>query len=132
MQRTHYERLSAQDASFLGIEEANARWHEGAVMVFDPGPLAAPEGGVDAARITAAYAAALDRVERYRQRLAYIPFFEHPVWVDDPTFNIRYHIRHISLPRPGDERSGSSTAWTTAASPSSPRPTTAWSTAPRA
>jgi WS/DGAT/MGAT family acyltransferase len=104
MQRTHYERLSAQDASFLGIEEANARWHEGAVMVFDPGPLAAPEGGVDAARITAAYAAALDRVERYRQRLAYIPFFEHPVWVDDPTFNIRYHIRHISLPRPGDER----------------------------
>ena len=31
----HSERLSALDASFLGFEEPNARWHEGAVMVFD-------------------------------------------------------------------------------------------------
>ena len=28
----------------------------------------------------------------------------HPVWVDDPSFNIRYHVRHTRLPRPGSER----------------------------
>ena len=104
MARSHYERLNALDASFLGIEEPNARWHEGAVMVFERGPLAAEEGGVDAARISRYYEALLDKVDRYRQKLAWVPWFEHPVWVDDPSFNIRYHIRHISLPAPGDER----------------------------
>lgn len=100
----HFERLSALDASFLGIEEPNARWHEGAVMVFEPGPLARPDGGIDVAKISQAYESLLNHVERYRQRLAYVPWFDHPVWVDDPSFNIRYHIRHISLPKPGDER----------------------------
>jgi diacylglycerol O-acyltransferase len=101
---SHYERLSALDASFLGLEEPNARWHEGAVMIFDRGPLTTPDGAVDIAKITRVYASALDRVERYRQRLATIPFFDHPVWVDDPSFDIRFHIRHVALPRPGTER----------------------------
>jgi WS/DGAT/MGAT family acyltransferase len=100
----HYERLSALDASFLGVEVPNARMHEAAVMIFDPGPLATEDGGVDVERISRGYQAKLGQVERYRQRLAYIPLFAHPVWVDDPSFNIRYHIRHISLPKPGNER----------------------------
>jgi WS/DGAT/MGAT family acyltransferase len=104
MTRRHAERLSALDASFLGLEEPNARWHEGAVMVFDRGPLATPEGAVDVDKIKRLYESTFDRVERYRQRLARIPFFDHPVWVDDPSFNIRYHIRHVALPPPGDER----------------------------
>jgi len=104
MPRSHYERLNALDASFLELEEPNARWHEGAVMVFERGPLAAPEGGVDADRITRIYQALLDHVDRYRQKLAFVPWFDHPVWIDDPGFDIRYHIRHVSLPPPGDER----------------------------
>jgi WS/DGAT/MGAT family acyltransferase len=102
--RTHYERLSALDASFLDWDEPNARWHEGAVMVFERGPLGTPDGAVDADRIAQAYAASFDRVERYRQRIARIPFFDHPVWVDDPRFDVRYHIRHVALPPPGSER----------------------------
>lgn len=103
MAKPHSERLSALDASFLGFEEPNARWHAGAVMVFERGPLARAEGGVDFERICAAYESVLGRVERYRQRLARVPFFEHPVWVDDPSFDLRYHVRHIALPPPGDE-----------------------------
>ena len=38
---------------------------------------------------------------RYRQRLHAIPFFDHSVWVDDPHFDIDYHIRHTALPKPG-------------------------------
>ncbi len=101
---SHYERLSALDASFLGLEEANARWHEGAVMLFDRGPLTTPDGAVDVPKIARVYASALDRVERYRQRLATIPWLDHPVWVDDPSFDLRFHIRHVALPRPGSER----------------------------
>ena len=41
---------------------------------------------------------------RYRQRIAKVPFLDHPVWVDDPSFNARYHIRQIALPQPADER----------------------------
>ena len=104
MATPHFERLSALDASFLGFEEPNARWHEGAVLVFERGPLTTPEGGLDAERIARAFAALPDRVERYRQRLAFVPLFGHPVWVDDPAFDPGYHVRHISLPRPGDER----------------------------
>ena len=33
-----------------------------------------------------------------------IPVLDHPVWVDDPTFNVRYHIRQVALPQPADER----------------------------
>ncbi len=46
----------------------------------------------------------LDRVPRYRQKLAYPPAgIGRPRWIDDPHFNLEYHVRHIGLPSPGDE-----------------------------
>ena len=95
-------------------------------------------------------------IPRYRQRLAQMPLEGHPVWVDDEHFNIDYHVRHTALPRPGDERQLkrlSRPHHVAAARPreaalgdvgrrgprgrrslraSSPRCTTAWSTACRA
>ena len=45
----------------------------------------------------------LPRVPRYRQRLVLPPLgLGDPLWVDDPTFNLRYHVRHTGLPAPGD------------------------------
>ena len=41
---------------------------------------------------------------RYRQRLAFVPWFDHPVWVDDPRFELDYHIRHRALPKPGSRQ----------------------------
>ena len=44
-------------------------------------------------------------VPRYRQKLAHVPFGQgRPVWVDDPHFNVRYHVRHSALPAPGLRR----------------------------
>jgi len=43
-------------------------------------------------------------VPRYQQRLDYIPLHKHPVWVDDESFTIHYHVRHAALPRPGTLR----------------------------
>jgi len=49
-------------------------------------------------------AAKLDLVPRYRQRVRFVPFeLGRPVWVDDPHFNIEYHLRHTALPSPGGE-----------------------------
>ena len=47
----HYDRLTALDSAFLGIEDGNAHMHIGAVALFDVGPLAAGKGGIDFERI---------------------------------------------------------------------------------
>ena len=104
MPHTYYERLSALDASFLGFEESNAHWHEAAVMVFDAKPLRTEDGSLDFDKVLNHYEWSFERVPRYRQRLAKIPLFDHPIWVDDPSFNVRYHIRQVALPQPADER----------------------------
>lgn len=78
--------------------------HIGTVAVFEGGDLALPGGGLDVERIHRLIEANLFRMPRYRQRLARTPLFDHPVWVDDERFNLRYHVRHSRLPHPGDER----------------------------
>ena len=45
----------------------------------------------------------LHRIPRYRQKLAWIPLEQRPVWVDDAAFDLSYHVRHTALPKPGSE-----------------------------
>ena len=103
MARYNYDRLSAQDNSFLVLETPNHHMHVTSVQVFERGPLATPDGGVDFQRIKAFTASVLHRIPRYRQKLRFIPFENTPVWVDDAHFNIDFHLRHTALPRPGSE-----------------------------
>src|SRR2546423_638886 len=100
---TWYERLSVLDCSFLAFEGPNAAMHIGAVALFEAAPLATADGGIDVERIRAYVASRLPSIPRYRQRLAYIPVENHPVWVDDDHFDLAYHVRHTSLPRPGSD-----------------------------
>jgi WS/DGAT/MGAT family acyltransferase len=102
MTSPYYERLSALDAAFLEIEEESCPMQVGAVAIFDAAPLTRPEGGIDIDRIGALVESVL--VPRYRQRIARIPVINYPIWVDDARFNLHYHLRHLSLPAPGDER----------------------------
>jgi diacylglycerol O-acyltransferase len=101
MSYSHYERLTALDASFLEIEDENSPMHVGAVAVFGPGPLT-EGGGVDVDRFREFTESVLH--PRYRERVVRAPLVGAPIWVDDPSFNLHYHLRHVSLPRPGDER----------------------------
>ncbi len=103
MPQTAYERLTAFDNSFLLMENDNAYLHMGSAHIFEAEPLRTPEGGIDVARIKAVVATSLHMVPRYRQRLAYLSREDRPVWVDDERFNLDYHIRHTSLPRPGND-----------------------------
>jgi diacylglycerol O-acyltransferase / wax synthase len=93
----HKDRLSAIDASFLHQEKQASHMHVGALVIFE-GP--APTHDEFAAHIESRLA----KVPRYRQRLAF-PRFEmgRPFWVDDPSFNLDYHVRHSALPRPGTD-----------------------------
>lgn len=99
-----YTRLSALDRSFLDIEDRSTHMHVGAVCIFDAKPLQTDNGGIDITRIREHVNSRLHRIPRYRQRLAWTPIENHPIWVDDDQFNLKYHVRHSSLPRPGDER----------------------------
>jgi WS/DGAT/MGAT family acyltransferase len=100
----HYERLSALDTLFLALEDPRVHMHVGAVATFEAGPLRGEDGALDIDRITTAIEASLATSPRFRQKLESIPLFRHPVWVDDERFNLSYHVRHTSLPRPGDVR----------------------------
>ncbi len=103
MPRYAYDRLTALDNSFLVLERPNAYMHVASTMIFEAGPLKRPDGGIDAEKIRAMIGASLHEIPRYRQRLAWIPFENHAVWVDDENFQLDYHVRHTSLPRPGSE-----------------------------
>jgi len=99
--RYTYERLSTLDATFLWAERENAPMHVGAVAILESGTLRNGDGGVDVSRYRRAIESVLHWIPRYRQKLAWTPVEGWPVWVDDRHFDIGYHVRHLSLARPG-------------------------------
>jgi WS/DGAT/MGAT family acyltransferase len=97
MAQAHGDRLTAVDASFLANEHENAHMHVGAVLIFE-GPPPAYEDFLRQIR------GRLHLVPRYRQKLAFPPLETgRPLWIDDPNFNLEYHVRHTALPSPGSD-----------------------------
>ncbi len=97
MAQAHLDRLTAVDASFLAQEGSTSHMHVGAVMTFEGAPPSYADF-VDQVR------GRLHLVPRYRQKLAVPPMETgRPLWVDDPSFNLEYHVRHTALPAPGTE-----------------------------
>src|SRR3954468_22800042 len=93
----HLDRLSAVDAAFLHQESATTHMHIGGVVILE-GP---PPPFVE---LREHVRSRLPLVPRYRQKLAAPPFgLGRQLWVDDPAFNLDYHLRHTALPRPGGD-----------------------------
>jgi WS/DGAT/MGAT family acyltransferase len=91
------ETMSPLDASFLHVEDAVSHMHIGSVGILE-GPAPSHE------QVMTAVAAKLPLVPRYRQRVRFPPLsVARPVWVDDPHFNLDYHVRHTALPSPGGD-----------------------------
>ncbi|MGZ6827901.1 MAG: wax ester/triacylglycerol synthase domain-containing protein, partial [Mycobacteriales bacterium] len=89
--------LSPLDAAFLRLESHDAPLHIASAAVFDGPPPSYAE-------LLALVQAKLPQLPRYRQRVQEVPLWlGRPVWVDDPGFVLRYHVRHTALPRPGDD-----------------------------
>ena len=97
MAQQHLDRLTAIDAGFLHNEGSSSHMHIGAVVIAE-GPPPPHADLLDGIR------SRLHLVPRYRQKLAMAPAHSgRPLWVDDPSFTLEYHVRHIALPRPGSE-----------------------------
>jgi WS/DGAT/MGAT family acyltransferase len=98
-----YERLAARDAAFLDMEDGHATMLLGAVLLVERASLVRPDGSFAAAWVRALVASRLHRVPRFRRRLVGLPGGAR-AWVDDPCFDLDYHVRHVALPHPGDDR----------------------------
>ncbi len=91
------ERLSALDAEFLYLEDGIVHMHIAGACIFENPPPSIGE-------IEALVNSKLHLIPRYRQRVRSVPFeLGRPVWVDDPHFDLSYHLRHTALPTPGDD-----------------------------
>src|SRR4051794_10268807 len=93
----HLDRLSAVDAAFLHQESPTTQMHIGGVIVLEgpPPPFVELRDHVRSR---------LPLVPRYRQKLAAPPLgLGRQRWIDDPAFNLDYHLRHTALPRPGGD-----------------------------
>ena len=98
MAQGHLDRLTSVDAGFLHMEEGGAHMHIGALGVFE-----GPPPSIESFR--AHIDARLPQLPRYRQRVQEMPLGTgRPLWVEDSTFRLDYHVRHTGLPAPGTQR----------------------------
>ncbi len=96
MAQRHLDRLTPIDASFLHQEGQNSHMHVGGLTIVE-GPPPPMEEFLEQIRKR------LHLVPRYRHKLAFTALDSgRPVWIDDPNFNLDYHVRHTALPTPGD------------------------------
>ena len=97
------ELLRPQDAFFLGVETPQVPQHVSGLAVIDP---ALPGGGsLSLEDLVRTVEARLDRLPRFRQRLAIPPLgLARPAWVDDERFDLRFHIRAATVAPPGSHR----------------------------
>ncbi len=92
-------RLSPLDASFLYLEQPTTPMHVGAVSVFRR-----PKAGFDYDSLVDLIEHRISLVPRYRQKVRHVPAnLARPVWVDDPDFDVAYHVRRSALPKPGSD-----------------------------
>ena len=95
MAQAHMDRLSSIDAAFLSHETSTSHMHVGAILIFEGAPPKYED-------LLDHVSSRLHLVPRFRQKLAFPPFASgRPFWIDDPSFNLGYHLRHSALPSPG-------------------------------
>lgn len=93
------ERMTSTEVAFLRRETPIAPQHVGSLAVLEP-----PAGGLDYDRLVRLLEERISLARRYRQKLRTVPGrLANPLWVDDPAFDITYHVRRSALPRPGQD-----------------------------
>jgi WS/DGAT/MGAT family acyltransferase len=96
--------LTSLDAQFLAVETPRTYGHVGGLAVYDPST--APGGKLELPDVCALVSERLHLLPPFRWRLVGVPFgLDHPYWIEDPDFDIDFHIREAAIPPPGDDRS---------------------------
>ena len=97
------QQLSGQDAMFLHAELEGLPQHIGGVSIYDQSTV--PGGKVRFKEILSMLESRAHLSPIFRRKLAFVPYgLGRPYWVEDPDFDMEYHVRHIALPKPGDWR----------------------------
>ena len=97
------QQLSWTDDMMLRAERPETPMQIQMLLIYDPST--APDGRVTYKGILEEVASRLHLAPTFRRRLTELPGGLHmPYWVDDPKFDLEYHVRHIALPQPGDWR----------------------------
>ena len=97
------QQLSGLDSTFLYLETGNTPMHIGSMAIYDQST--APKGHVAFKDILEFFEKRLHKARSFRQRLAKVPLaLDRPYWIEDPDFDLEFHVRHIALPKPGDWR----------------------------
>src|SRR3954468_6249182 len=95
--------LTSLDAQFLAIENGRNLGHVSGLSIYDPST--APGGVLTSEGMCAVVTERLHLLPPFRWRLAEVPLgLDHPYWIEDPDFDVEYHVRELALPAPGDER----------------------------
>jgi WS/DGAT/MGAT family acyltransferase len=95
--------LTSLDAQFLALETARQSGHVGGVAILDPST--APGGTLEVDDMKRLLAERLPLLPPFRWRLVEVPLgLDYPYWVDDPDFDLDFHVRELALPAPGDDR----------------------------
>jgi len=93
--------LTGLDGAFLAMETSAVFGHVGSVCIVDPSTSAVP---LNLAQLTEMVGSRLPLVPPFRRRLAEVPFgLDQPYWIEDPDFDLEYHVREIALPAPGTD-----------------------------
>ena len=95
--------LQGMDASFVALETRNSPMHIGSILIYNPAT--APGGFVRFKDILRFMESRMQLSRTMRQRLVRVPLdLDYPYWIEDPDFDLEYHVRHLALPKPGDWR----------------------------
>lgn len=95
------QRLTGLDASFLYLETPSSHMHVAGLMILDSD---GAEEAVTRDRVRDVYAQRLHLAPPFRRKLAHVPFgLHHPLWIEDPDFDIDFHVRGTALPSPGSD-----------------------------
>jgi diacylglycerol O-acyltransferase / wax synthase len=99
------EQLSGLDGGFLAMETPSVYGHVGSVCIVDAKGSAGLESRLTLEHFTRFIESRLPLVPLFRRRLVTVPLgLDHPYWIDDPDFDIEFHIRALALPAPGSDR----------------------------
>jgi WS/DGAT/MGAT family acyltransferase len=99
------EQLSGLDGWFLAMETSSVYGHVGSVCVVDTKVAQGVESQLTLEHLTRFIESRLPLVPIFRRRLVTVPLgLDHPYWIDDPDFDIEFHIRELALPAPGNDR----------------------------
>lgn len=97
------KQMQGLDAAFVALEQPHAPLHIASTIIYDPST--APNGFVRFKDILRFVRGRLNLAPSLRQRMVKVPFgIDYPYWINDPDFDLEYHIRHAALPKPGDWR----------------------------